>query len=374
MLTTLYTGGAGWLTVQFILFCVGSVMLLFWMYRISFDKALYTFLMFRAVYTAILYIVLNAFRLALPGQYIGFGQTPLFTLAVLMATGAAFPFLWRYFTGRLRAAFSELDGKTIRQLCIPPVLFFILDQFYSMIRDSLGYDSYQTAAIFIFMLLTGLATYYVNLRMVMDSARRARREAELHTQIALQAGRYEQLAENMERTRQARHDLRHHLSVINAYIEKDDRAELETYLREHIGRLPEEDEPPVCQNLAVDAVVRHYLARARAAGAELDARLTLPQNAGVAGADLCVVFGNVFENAALAVERQTKGQKYIKARCQTSEGKIVLTVDNSTNPKEKSGAGVGQESVRAAAERLGGTARFERGEGVYQTSVLLLTE
>jgi hypothetical protein len=282
--------------------------------------------------------------------------------------------LWRYFTGRLCAAFSELDEKTIRQLCIPPALFFILDQFYSAIRDSLGYDSSQTAAIFLFMLLTGLATYYVNLRMVMDSARRARRESELHTQLALQAGRYEQLADSIERTRQARHDLRHHLSVINAYMEKNDRAELETYLREHMERLPEEDEPSVCQNLAVDAVVRHYLARARAAGAEVDARLTLPQNAGVAGADLCAVFGNVFENAALAVERQTFGQKYISARCETGEGKIVLTVDNSTNPKEKSVPGIGQESVRTVAERLGGTARFAQGAGVYRTSVMLLTD
>jgi hypothetical protein len=373
LLTALCPGGAWWLPIQFTLFCVFSIALLFWMYRISFAKALYAFLMIRAVYASVLYIVLNAFRLAMPGQVVHLGETPLFTPAALLATGAVFPFLWRYFTGRLRAAFSELDEKTIRQLCIPPVLFFTLDQFYSAIRDSLEYDSIQTAAIFLFMLLTGLATYYVNLRMVMDSARRARREAELHTRLALQAGRYEQLAESMARTRQARHDLRHHLSVIDAYMERNDRAELEAYLREHVERLSEEEEPPVCQNLAVDAVVRHYLARARAAGAEIDARLALPQNAGVAGADLCVVFGNVFENAALAVERQTAGQKFIRARCETGEGKIVLTVDNSTNPKEKSAPGIGQESVRAVAERLGGTARFARGAGMYQSSVMLLT-
>jgi sensor histidine kinase regulating citrate/malate metabolism len=124
----------------------------------------------------------------------------------------------------------------------------------------------------------------------------------------------------------------------------------------------------------VDAVVRHYLARARAAGAAVDARLALPQNPGAAGPDLCVVFGNVFENAALAVERQAAGQKYIKARCETGGGKIVLTVDNSTNPQEKSAPGIGQESVRAVAERLGGTARFTQGGGVYQASVMLLTD
>jgi hypothetical protein len=35
--------------------------------------------------------------------------------------------------------------------------------------------------------------------------------------------------------------------------------------------------------------------------------------------------------------------------------------------------GVGQESVRAVALRLGGTTRFVQDEGVYQTSVMLLT-
>jgi hypothetical protein len=157
-------------------------------------------------------------------------------------------------------------------------------------------------------------------------------------------------------------------------MEKNDQKELDAYSREHMERLPGEDEPPVCQNLAVDAVVRHYLARAKAAGATVDARLALPQNAGVADADLCAVFGNVFENAALAVERQSGGEKYIKARCETGEGKIVLTVDNSTNPKEKSLSGVGQESVRAVAARLGGTTRFARNAAVYQTSVMLLTD
>ncbi|MDR1530672.1 MAG: hypothetical protein LBS62_00525, partial [Clostridiales bacterium] len=70
LLTAFYTGGVWWLHIQFALFCVGSIALLFWMYRISFAKALYAFLMIRAVYTSVIYIVLNAFRLAMPGQVV----------------------------------------------------------------------------------------------------------------------------------------------------------------------------------------------------------------------------------------------------------------------------------------------------------------
>lgn len=113
--------------------------------------ALYAFLLIRTVYTAIVYIILNIFMLAHPGQYIGFDKTPLYTLTVLLVGGAAFPFLWRYFIRRLRVAFSVLSDATIRQLCVPPVLFFLLDQCYSSIRSTLQYDSFQTAAIFVLM-------------------------------------------------------------------------------------------------------------------------------------------------------------------------------------------------------------------------------
>lgn len=190
-------------------------------------------------------------------------------------------------------------------------------------------------------------------------------------QLALQAGRYEQLAESVEHARMARHDLRHHLSVIHGYLNMDDKSGLEKYLSNYTVSLPKDDEPPVCQNLAVDAVVRHYLSRAKAAGAALNVQLDLSQNTGIPDAELSIVFGNIFENAARAVERQTAGQKYINARCETDAGKIVLVVDNSMNPNEKRREGVGLRSVEAVAERCGGGVLFEQSAGVFQSSVQL---
>lgn len=227
LLTAFYAGNVWWPPIQFTLFCLGSLALLLWMFHITFARALYCFLLMRAVYTAILYIVLNAFMLARPGQYIGFDETPLFTLVALLATGAAFPFLLRYFTGPLRAAFSELNDKVIRQLCVPPVLFFLLDQAYSTIRNTLEYDSFQKAAIFVFMLLTGLATYYVNLRMVLDTAR--------HTRLAAEAKMKEQAlaADNAALTKMNRmrtefiqdmsHEMKTPLTVIATGIDYADR-------------------------------------------------------------------------------------------------------------------------------------------------------
>jgi hypothetical protein len=370
LLTAFYSGNFWWPPLQFIIFCAGSLVLLLVVFRITFARALYSFLLLRAVYTALLYVVLNAFMMARPGEYIGFDRTPLYTLAAVLAMGAVFPLLWRYFRGRLRAAFSQLDEKTIRQLCIPPVLFFLLDQCYSAIRDTLEHKSFQTAAIFILILCTGIVTYYVNLRMAMESGEQARLQSEMKNQLALQAQHYGHLTESVERARAARHDLRHHLSVISDYAGKGDAAGLRAYLDEYIGGIPDEPLTPYCANHAVNAVAQHYLAMAKQAGAQLDIRLRLPQDAGIPDSDLCIVFGDVFENAAQSCARQEDARRFIRARCETAGGRLVFTADNSVSGSE--GEGIGLRSVRAVAKKYNGSAEFAREGDTYKTSVILL--
>ena len=227
---------------------------------------------------------------------------------------------------------------------------------------------------------TGMVIFILSY-MIILSTETAQKEREMllarvqaENQLALQTRRYETIVADIERTQQARHDLRHHLSVVSAYVEKGDNATLKRYLTDYLGGLPETEEPPFCQNHAVDAVVRHYLSRARTAGAELDIHLKLPQHTGIPDADLCVVFGNIFENAAKAIERQKDGRKYIKAICKTDADKLVLTVDNSTSIGEKQRGGVGLGSVETVANKHDGGAKFERGAGVFRSSVMLYKE
>ena len=222
------------------------------------------------------------------------------------------------------------------------------------------------------------AVIFMLVYMISLSTETAEREKELEisrlrteNQLSLQMNRYEQIVENIEKARQARHDLRHHLSVISAYAENDNHENLKKYLADYLGGLPESEEPPFCQNHAVDAVLRHYLSRARAAGAEINVRINLPQRVGIPNSDLCIVFGNIFENAAKAMERQTVGRKYIKAICESDDGKIVLTVDNSTNIGEKPRNGLGLKSVEAVTKKSDGGVLFEQGSGVYQSSIML---
>jgi len=85
--------------------------------------------------------------------------------------------------------------------------------------------------------------------------------------------------------------------------------------------------------------------------------------------DLCVIFGNIFENAARSAAAGGEGA-YLRARCETGENDIVLTVENSTGAAPH-GEGLGLRSVEAAAQKHGGTTRFEEAPGVYLSRVLV---
>ena len=155
---------------------------------------------------------------------------------------------------------------------------------------------------------------------------------------------------------------------------------LAAYLAEYRQNLPFENELQVCANHTVDVLVRYYLQQAKEAGAEVDVKLELPADTGIKDTDLTIVFGNLFENAEHSVIGQSSGRRFIFARCGIENNKLILTVDNSVEEKSydrkgiRQACGIGQNSVKAVAEKYHGTVRFSQEGNVYKASVLLFCE
>lgn len=230
-------------------------------------------------------------------------------------------------------------------------------------------------------------SYSLNSRLYDASARIKLNEEQadkLRRLMDMQETQYALMSAQFEEIRAARHDLRHHVTAMEQFVLDGDRERLSQYLSELKRLMPQANNPSVCANLAVDSVVRHYLDRAMDAGVEVDSVIELGENAGVPTSDLCIVFGNCLENAVEATQSLEKGG-WIRIRLDNQPTMLVLVVGNScpTAPPERdgvflsskrSGAGIGLSSIRAIAEKHGGTARFEWSGGVFKASVLLYKE
>ena len=237
----------------------------------------------------------------------------------------------------------------------------------------------------LFLLLSMLIAYSVTLD-AMDTIRHQTELAEQTSRqemmLAMQQTQYQQLTRHMESTREARHDLRQHLNIIDQYLQNGDQEALKTYISQYRKYLPPDTQYTYCKNYAVNTIVCYYAEVARREGIAFTVDLRIPETLAVPEPELCAVTGNLLENALDACRDMYGKSPFIHIRMKEENNQLVLAIDNacSAAPAEKDGRflstkhegfGTGTSSVQSTAERYHGTAQFRCANGVFYASVLL---
>lgn len=228
-------------------------------------------------------------------------------------------------------------------------------------------------------------SYFVIFKMLREVYNNSELQERLHQldlQTALQKEQYKSLQQTVERTRRSRHDLRQNLLALNGYAKSRDYNRLEDYL----GSLLEttgQSEEVICENAAVDAVVRHYVNTALKEGVQFSSTVHLPLELPMLESDFCVLLGNLLENAVEACLRQRNGRRFIQLAVEHSEqGMITIALNNSYEgvlrkrgnafvSSKRNGQGIGIPSVQNITQKYNGITKFEYAHGVFHSYVLL---
>lgn len=239
------------------------------------------------------------------------------------------------------------------------------------------------------LLITMFIVYYIlvssleSLKLQGGAEERARNQEQI---MAMQKAQYSMLQKQIEETRHARHDLKQHLNVIQGCLESGDMAQLKDYVAKYGQKLSTLSPKTYCSNYAVDAVIRHYGEMAQEHGIRFDSHIALPSQLWIDEPDICILFGNLLENAVNACMEESPGTPFICVHARAAgERAISITVDNScqTPPVMKngcfmssrhSGEGTGTASIRNIAAQYNGIADFKYKSGVFYASVFLNPE
>lgn len=237
--------------------------------------------------------------------------------------------------------------------------------------------------LLIFIMAVGSAIIYVVifriLRGLSDNA--ALREQNL--ELGFREQYYTLLSSRIEATRQARHDFRHHLRLLAAFLESGDYDSAKEYLEEYTRRTDVDEDFLYCANPAANLILNHYTALAHGSGIKMDISAKLPESCFVSTSDLCVLLGNILENAIEGCQRQPENEaRWIQVRLVADEHKMAAAIDNSCGEinLDSSGEflstknnrqGIGLSSLRTVAKKYGGSAWFEEASGVFKSSVVL---
>ena len=200
--------------------------------------------------------------------------------------------------------------------------------------------------------------------------------------LGMENARYRELREHMDTTRQLRHDFRQHLHVIAGLNEAKKYDKLTAYLAEYEGRLAS-PHPILCANAALDAIAGYYQHIAESQNTKIFWRLDLPERLPIDEVDLCMMLGNLLENALRAVCALPIEEREVTViSSMISDAMLGLSVENGyvgnivfgrdgLPVARKRGHGIGLASVAATVKRYNGTLSVTAKDGTFGVNILL---
>ncbi|WP_416326790.1 sensor histidine kinase [[Eubacterium] hominis] len=296
------------------------------------------------------------------------------------------PFMLLFFKHTVADAMKIQDDTLWRHLWKIPLFSALFGMLYCFNDDVYAYATWQFIVSRYLMLLGTCYVSYVALKVLEISMKKTQLEESLKyadQSIQTQKKQYDILAKHMDDMRKAKHDLHHHLMLVNSYIEKDDKEGLKNYIDLYRRELPPDVLELYSRNDVVNAIICYYASRARDYHIRFDANIAYPDNCSISETDITVLLGNMLENAVEACQRSKSNDTFIKLWIkQHGTSELLILTDNTCNvpvtfqdgvPKssKREGMGIGTSSMQDIAKRYDGSVRFETSDGIFYTSVIM---
>ena len=220
---------------------------------------------------------------------------------VLAAAAALCALVFRFLRRPYRAYVLENRSGWLL-LSFPAVMLFLLFSYWA--------NTVTDPVLLLLILLTALSLVGVMAWGLVSAASRggtAAAEQAARELLERQRGEYEALQEKIDLGRRYRHDMRHHLQVLEGLFGQAKSQEGLEYISALNGQLSELSPEVCCANVTVNALLRSCLGKARAVGCRIEVEADIPPCCPVDEIDLCVVLANAIENAVHACQKNEGG-------------------------------------------------------------------
>ena len=190
--------------------------------------------------------------------------------------------------------------------------------------------------------------------------------------------------ENMYRQiRGWRHDYRNHIQVMKVYAANDDMESIKEYLDKLETDLSTVDTVIKTGNSMADAILNSKISLARSRKIEVKADAHLPFKLKTSEIDLCVIIGNLFDNAIEASLTLPEEQRLIRVYMDMKNTQLYISFTNFTSGKKLKkqggrfsttkgdGHGFGLVRIDNIINRLNGYISRNSEDGAFTTEILI---
>ena len=280
---------------------------------------------------------------------------------------------------QLLDTFSSLD---ILKFSAIPFLY------NATILASGGYLSAERNVLLRFLIGLSTLTAYFLLLMVFGRTRKIHKldyEREMQT-LVLESAR-QSLArqrQNQEQARIYRHDMRHHLALINGYAAEGNLEKIKEYLSQTEIEIDAITPKRYCANETVNLVLSSFEAKSAEMNVTLCIEANLPETLSISDTELCSLFSNALENAIFAVSKlMEKKARRVYLRTLINNNKLLISTKNAyagtiqmegefpKSSNRQPGHGFGIKSMAAIVTQHGGLYSLETSGNIFTLQLML---
>lgn len=334
------------------------------------------------------YYVYFLFTGKIPGIFM-----PVPSLISILLIVFTFPFIYLFFTKLLRPALDySAFMETWKLMWIIPLFNSII---YTLIitPDAPIYKGTLSVTFYflppLWIVLT-FSTYFLLVQIIVTMTKNSDLQKDLQLsemQANAQQKQNENLQERIEETGRIRHDIRHHLLVIDGFAQNNDSKSIRNYLEELFTYFPARTVGSYCENISTNALLSYFHDIATEEHIDINFSVTLKDKLPFPDSVPTTVLGNLLENSIEACRRMRSEQRFITLKMSMpSAHTLVILVENSfegevqrtpdgafLSSKAKGRKGIGLSSVHRVVKQYNGVAKFEYEGSVFKSSILMST-
>ena len=276
------------------------------------------------------------------------------------------------------------DDRLFLQMSVVPLLYY----FYVLAVANIDFSSVPSTFAGYFVrhvpTLEVFVFYFVLMQNYKDLSERRELEATqtaLNQQLDAAENQIALLNEAQMKTAVYQHDMRHHLTVIEACLASNEIVQAREYIIGVQADIAAITPRHFCENEVVNLLCSSFASRSEQLGCRMTVEARLPRALPLPDTELTSLLSNGLENALTAVADLPEAERTVSLFCAVRHNKLLLeirnpysgdiTMDAGLPISNQPGHGYGCRSIRTIAERYRGLCSFETADSTFTLRVAL---
>lgn len=254
-------------------------------------------------------------------------------------------------------------------------IWFIYLLFADKVNDSLV----LFGILFIILILNFFLFYLYN--KIYELGKEKYEKQFLEEEVQMYARRFETMQQSRDKIRALRHDLLHHLQMLQHFALTGNTEQLVDY----IGRMNEQIEIATrgvnTGNDAVDAILDFMIEKAKREGTAITVKSSISKEEFISIYDINILLSNLLDNAIEGVKGCS--DKEIHLNIKTEQGLLCICVENQYDGilyqeenryltrKNEDGHGIGLQNVSDIVDKYHGIMKIETENHIFKVNLIL---